>query len=128
MGKNCLTCGVMFTPARAWQKYCGIKCQHNAPSKKERTKAFQQTRRDLLNQIKVERGCARCGYNEHSAALDFNHVYGEKLLAIGQDPKAAWQKLLDEINKCEVLCANCHRIHTFENRHWHTKRKSKQNV
>lgn len=126
MNKNCLTCGVEFTPARPWQTYCCTKCQRNAPNKKERTKAFQQSRRDLLNQIKTERGCARCGYNAHPAALDFNHVHGEKSLAIGQDPKAAWQKLMDEINKCEVLCANCHRIHTYENRHWHTKRKGAQ--
>ena len=116
----------MFTPARPWQTYCGVKCRNNAPGKKLITQKFQQSRRDLLNQIKTERGCARCGYNAHPAALDFNHVHGEKSLAIGQDPKAAWQKLMDEINKCEVLCANCHRIHTYENRHWHTKRKGAQ--
>lgn len=119
----CLTCGAGFTPDRPWQKYCAPKCRTNAPSKKLRTQAFQKARRDLLNQIKTERGCARCGYSAHPAALDFNHIYGEKILAIGQDPKAAWSKLMDEIDKCEVLCANCHRVHTQENRHWHTKRK-----
>jgi hypothetical protein len=35
----------------------------------------------------------------------------------------AMHKLLAEIAKCEILCANCHRVHTFENRHWRTKRK-----
>ena len=125
---TCLTCAAAFAPARAWQKYCGVKCQRNAPNKKLRTQAFQRTRKDLINQIKTERGCARCGYNAHPAALDFNHIQGEKVLAVGQDSKAAWHKLMDEINKCEVLCANCHRVHTYENRHWHTKRKGASNA
>ena len=87
------------------------------------TRAFQQSRRDLVNKIKVDKGCAKCGYSVHAAALDFNHVRGDKKFNVSQDTKVALQKLLDEIAKCEVLCANCHRIHTYENRHWHTNRK-----
>lgn len=80
-------------------------------------------RKDWLNEIKVQKGCSVCGYNEHPAALDFNHVYGAKLFGIGQDPKMAKHKILAEIDKCEILCANCHRIHTYKNKHWHSKRK-----
>lgn len=72
----------------------------------------------------MEKGCAVCGYAAHPAALDFNHMRGDKLFNVSQDPKVALQRLLDEIDKCDVLCANCHRIHTYENRHWHTKRRS----
>jgi hypothetical protein len=71
----------------------------------------------------MAKGCCLCGYNAHPAALDFNHVRGEKLFNVSQDPKVAKAKLLAEIEKCDVLCANCHRVHTYENRHWHTKRK-----
>jgi hypothetical protein len=77
----------------------------------------------MINAIKIERGCSVCGYKEHAAALDFNHVRGEKRFNVSQDTKTAWRRLLEEIDKCEILCANCHRIHTYENRHWHTKRK-----
>jgi len=80
-------------------------------------------RRDLINKIKLDRGCAECGYAAHSAALDFNHVRGDKTFSISQDPKIAMHKLLSEIDKCEILCANCHRVHTYENKHWRTKRK-----
>lgn len=123
MNINCPTCAVSFTPTRAWQKFCAPKCRHNSPSKKLATQAFQQTRRDLLNKIKTERGCTMCGYNTHSAALDFNHIRGDKAFSVSQDPKVAMHKLLAEIDKCEILCANCHRVHTYENKHWHTKRK-----
>ena len=85
---------------------------------------FQNARRALLSKIKIERGCVVCGYNSHFAALDFNHIRGDKIFSISQDPKVAMHKLLAEIDKCEILCANCHRVHTYENRHWITKRKA----
>jgi hypothetical protein len=123
MSKNCLTCASEFTPARPWQMYCSIRCQRKSPSKVARTRAFQIVRRTLIDSIKMAKGCRVCGYNTHAAALDFNHVRGEKLFNVSQDPKVAKVKLLAEIEKCDVLCANCHRVHTYENRHWHTKRK-----
>ena len=123
MIKKCLTCASDFTPARTWQKYCTIRCQRSSPLKANNTRAFQQSRRDLINKIKTDRGCVVCGYSAHPAALDFNHVRGEKLFNVSQDPKVAKEKLLAEIDKCDVLCANCHRVHTYEHRHWHSKRK-----
>lgn len=122
---GCLTCGKDFVPTRSWQKYCSAKCKNNSPHKKVITKKYQQSRRDLINKIKLDRGCSVCGYNAHAAALDFNHAYGEKHFNVSQDPKVALHKLLEEISKCEILCANCHRIHTYENRHWHINRKIK---
>ena len=122
---TCPTCAASFTPNRPWQKFCAPKCRNNAPDKKPRTQAHQQARKDLLSKLKVDRGCVMCGYNAHPAALDFNHIHGEKSFSISQDPKVAWHKLIAEIDKCEILCANCHRVHTYENRHWRTKRKDK---
>lgn len=125
MSKYCLTCKNSFEPLRDWQKYCCSVCRNNNPNKKNTTRIFQQTRRDLINKIKLDRGCSICGYNAHAAALDFNHINGDKKFSISQDTKKAMSKLLAEIDKCEILCANCHRIHTYENRHWQTKRKAK---
>lgn len=121
--RKCATCTTIFTPVDYRQIYCCAACKNNSPGKKATTQRFQQSRRNDINVIKVARGCSVCGYNEHPAALDFNHVRGEKLFNVSQDTKTAWSKVLEEIAKCDVLCANCHRIHTYENRHWHTKRK-----
>lgn len=121
--RRCLTCDVMFAPRDNRQKYCCVKCRNNSSAGKITTQRYQQSRRAKINEIKIARGCSICGYNEHAAALDFNHVRGDKLFTISQDTKKAWEKMLAEIEKCDVLCANCHRIHTYENRHWHTKRK-----
>lgn len=74
--------------------------------------------RAKLDEIKLAQGCRECGYNAHPAALDFNHLdRGTKLFNIGQRKNASWDSLEAEIAKCEVLCANCHRIHSFENKH-----------
>ncbi len=55
--------------------------------------------------------CTECGERD-PLILEFDHV-GEKAFSIG--PKLAtrtWQAILEEIAKCEVVCANCHRRRT----------------
>lgn len=73
--------------------------------------------RVILNRmraIKVERGCADCGYKEHPAALDFDHRPGTvKLFNVGNfTTHGSWRRVEEEIAKCDVRCANCHRIVT----------------
>lgn len=48
--------------------------------------------------------------------MDFDHCVGEEKKAhvsrlVGM---MNLQNLLDEIEKCDVVCANCHRIRTYE--------------
>lgn len=77
-----------------------------------RRRAQQLKRADEFAAFKRSFGCSQCGFNAHGAALDFHHV----------DPKTKgfaitncnWNKPKGEIErmKCEILCANCHRIET----------------
>ncbi len=72
---------------------------------------------ERINAIKLERGCADCGYNAHPAALDFDHLPGaEKWRGVSRLMTVRWEKVAEEIAKCEVVCANCHRIRTAERR------------
>lgn len=54
--------------------------------------------------------CELCGYSKYSGALDFHHI-DPKL----KDPKFpgmrswSWDKIKNEIDKCALLCSNCHR-------------------
>jgi hypothetical protein len=69
--------------------------------------------RGYFEQIKLERGCADCGYNANSAALDFDHLPEFVKLYRFCTMAGMRQELIDaEIAKCEVVCANCHRIRT----------------
>jgi hypothetical protein len=75
-------------------------------------------RRAFLDEYKLSRGCIDCGYADHPAALEFDHLpQFEKSFDVGRAVyKAAWAGILDEIAKCEVVCSNCHRVRTVERR------------
>lgn len=66
-----------------------------------------------LARIKLGRGCADCGYRDHAAALHFDHLPGtQKLQEVSQMARKPWADVLAEIDKCEVVCANCHALRT----------------
>lgn len=74
-----------------------------------------QSRNDRL---KLARGCADCGWNEWARGLDWDHVRGTKSANVAQliAERKPWAEVAAEIAKCEVVCANCHRIRTADRR------------
>lgn len=60
--------------------------------------------------------CADCCQSYPYYVMQFDHL-GEKLFAIGRRSSSmAYHKVLDEIEKCEVVCSNCHAIRTWQRR------------
>ncbi|MEX0659320.1 MAG: hypothetical protein WD080_09315 [Egibacteraceae bacterium] len=58
--------------------------------------------------------CADCGRRFPPFVMDFDHVRGEKLWNIAEMWGRATEPVLRaEIAKCEVVCANCHRLRTY---------------
>jgi hypothetical protein len=56
--------------------------------------------------------CKRCGYNEHYAAMQFHHIDPkEKSFMWNKLRLKSEKKIKTELDKCELLCANCHAIH-----------------
>lgn len=58
--------------------------------------------------------CADCGIRYPTCVMQFDHVRGAKLLSIGSATAkiANMMVLMEEISKCEVVCANCHALRT----------------
>lgn len=52
--------------------------------------------------------CLRCGYNKSVSALQLHHIRGDKDLAVSQMYNRSWSDVLKELEKCTMLCANCH--------------------
>lgn len=64
-----------------------------------------------FKELKSTMRCARCP-ESNPVCLDFHHIdKDEKDLNLNSAINHGWSKqhILDEISKCEVLCANCHR-------------------
>lgn len=78
---------------------------------------IQNDRRKLLKKLAVEHKggkCSKCGYDKCYDALDFHHTDPAiKDGLVSRLLNTSWERILPEINKCELLCANCHReIHS----------------
>lgn len=72
------------------------------------------TRRRLIISLKGET-CADCGGRWHYCQLDFDHVKGGKIDCVTKMGSA--EAIRAEAAKCEVVCANCHRLRTMRRGH-----------
>jgi hypothetical protein len=55
--------------------------------------------------------CQICGYSKYQGAFDFHHIEpNKKDFGLGFKGKTrAWEKIKNELDKCILLCATCHR-------------------
>lgn len=83
----------------------------------ERNRIKYQKMKDYVNQLKSE-PCMDCGVAYPPHVMDFDHRDpAEKTDVINTLMKrGSWKKLNEEIDKCDVVCANCHRERTWGSR------------
>jgi len=81
-----------------------------------RIRKWKQERRTLINSYK-EVPCVDCGGQYPYYVMQFDHL-GNKLFSIAKavSRNLSLDSILSEIKKCDVVCANCHAIRTFERR------------
>ena len=55
--------------------------------------------------------CGKCGYNRCIDALEFHHLdsSGKDFSISAKGYTRSWIKVKEELDKCILLCANCHR-------------------
>lgn len=107
--KECLKCGnKFFTKKQAkTRKYC-YEC---VP---ESTYENGASLRRLIKKWALEyKGykCQCCGYDKCIEALEFHHINPEeKDFSISdRDIKLSWEQIKEELDKCVLVCSNCHR-------------------
>lgn len=97
-----------------------MKYQESAKGRKKHNEAQSRWKRKKKEQaIKYKGGkCSRCGYNTCIEALDFHHIDPtKKEVEVSHAIRNAWkwEKLKIELDKCILLCSNCHReLHFFD--------------
>jgi L-lysine 2,3-aminomutase len=83
-------------------------------TEKELAQKTKQQYKKRLAEIKQASGCVDCGINNH-IVLDFDHLRDKKYNVSRMIHDGfSWKAILKEISKCEVVCANCHRIRTHD--------------
>ena len=89
----------------------GLSCAEANPNNYPK-----QKQRGLLRKIQLinEFGgkCQECGYNKNIAALEFHHINPDEKefqLDMRHLSNTNLEKLKEEADKCQLLCANCHR-------------------
>lgn len=103
-------------------KYISLEVRRRSKRKAERK------RHAFITRYKKLVGCAFCGYKENAVALQFDHINpNEKSFNISQGYKSKGMLLIkQEIRKCQVLCANCHAIKTYENKDYLNEQNSNE--
>jgi hypothetical protein len=98
---------------RAYSKehYKRNKRQYNQRRCKN-AKARREQHRKRINDIKNNQPCADCGVSYPHYVMEFDHLR-DKVANISDMPgKFRWSEIENEIDKCELVCANCHRKRT----------------
>lgn len=75
--------------------------------------------RSVVNSWKESKGCSACGFMGKHYQLDLDHI--DPATKFGKQNHRAYEpnwkldRVWNEIAKCQILCANCHREKTFTN-------------
>lgn len=102
---NCRTCQKVMKDSH----YHRNKLSYISKARKHKDKYRVEWRN-----FKLSLKCFVCGEN-HPATLDFHHPEDTKENNVSTLVKngVSWPKLVKEIEKCTVLCSNCHRKHHY---------------
>lgn len=95
--------------SREWYEANADTHQANARRRTKRVRA--ENGRKIVAYLK-EHPCADCNEDDF-VVLDFDHLR-DKTQNVSSMKDMAWSRIKEEIEKCEVVCANCHRRRTVK--------------
>ncbi|KKN98440.1 hypothetical protein LCGC14_0145350 [marine sediment metagenome] len=98
----------------AKQHYEANKEIYKERSRLSKRKQFALRKKFIADYLS-QHPCVDCGFSD-IRALDFDHVRGEKEDSVSNLVKrcVSMNRIRAEIEKCEIRCANCHRIRTHK--------------
>jgi endogenous inhibitor of DNA gyrase (YacG/DUF329 family) len=107
----CTRCGTPFqTTVKRKQYYCSKRCGTLASFNKV---GRNSAGRDFVYMDKVAKGCSRCPERRPSC-LQYHHLDPvQKVAGVGALVQgASLARVVEEVKKCILLCANCHFVET----------------
>lgn len=122
------------TKKDGYQHYCG-ECDRNFQQQ-----WYRKNKERLVNKAKISnkrnnanmhifmldflqgKSCLRCG-EDNILVLEFDHLKDKKF-QLSSMANRSKNQVIEEISKCQILCANCHKIKTHEQRNTYKWRYS----
>jgi hypothetical protein len=105
-----------------------IAKEYYAANNEKQKKQINEARRIRINENRIKyfnylktHPCIVCG-NDNPIVLEFDHRDDvDKIATVGElvSDGFSWEKIKNEIDKCDVRCSNCHRIRTAEQFGWY---------
>ena len=98
--------------------YATHRADYNA-RKRVRTQATRDAARQYVLDYLSTHPCVECGESD-PVVLEFDHIHGRKDGAVSEMVLSgkSLEALQAEIDKCQILCANCHRRKTMKEKGW----------
>lgn len=79
----------------------------------ERNKKYRKIIQEYVKNIKESSPCVDCGQKYPYYVMDFDHLSDKKFNVNFLSATGRISALKKEIDKCELVCSNCHRIRTY---------------
>ena len=114
--KICSQCGEIFQTNNNNKMCCSKECRQEYRKKYMKNINYKYDnlvnwRLDIKKKSVEYKGgkCIICGYNKCLRSLDFHHLIPEeKDFSISKNKNRKFENLKNELNKCVLLCSNCH--------------------
>ena len=117
LSTQCKECKKLYQDS--WYK--NNKKEHIERTKESRLQSRNRAR-EFVNNFLINKSCVDCG-ETNPIVLQFDHVKGKKVDAVSKLVTAGYgvEFIKEEINKCEIRCANCHMKKTYKQFNWKSK-------
>jgi len=133
--KVCTKCNESFPNTEEFFFKSGHKTTEGKPVLRGDCKGCKSTREKEIRRVKysdwkeykLQLSCQDCGFPTEEDKKRFGDLWVYALEFNHRDPSTkmenistmvgrfGYDRLMEEVAKCDVVCANCHRIHTFKN-------------
>ncbi len=104
---------VLFQTDKDRNREAVARYRKRTRERQRRASFSQYDRGRQIIEAAKQRPCGDCGQTFPFYVMDFDHVRGEKRGTVASLARFTGGPLQDEIAKCDVVCANCHRKRTY---------------
>ena len=117
----CRYCGNTFEYERLGkntQKYCSSVCRNKINNDKEfKERYYLSPTKIWVRDYKSTHPCTDCKSLYPWYIMEFDHTSDDKVKKISQLSNQSMEIVLKEIEKCDLVCVNCHRVRTYKRNH-----------